>query len=546
MLDQASRAAPLAVILDDLHAAGRPSALLLRFAAAARLSRVLLLATYRTAEAAIDPDVSDVIAALESVSPPLILAGLSAADIRLMLPGADADVLAVVQRRSEGNPLFVSQVARLLGPGAAAVEEVPVPASIRQAVRRQVARLGDAANRRRHADRGRDPGHRGGARPGHRPGPGRGGAGRPARTGGPAVRPRHRDRPARPRPGRRRGVPVPARADQGDPLRRARAAVPGPGAPQDRRGARKQSQGGATPSWPTTSCGPRPSAPKPPPGRSGTPGWPARRRWTRWPTRKPPVISGVPWTCSGGRRRPPRPAGAALLLSLAEALTKTGPDPDAARVVDEAVRLARHADEPRLLAAAALLNAQHLDFNAPADTTAALLREAAAALDPADHALRARTLARLAITLASEPADARDAAEQAVQDAREAVTRDPDGRVAAAALATALAARHHVLWGSQDPADALAAADEWHDTERASRIRAEKDFLVRELTAATGLGGRPRRLGSDSERARLNVTRAIRTVISRIRDRAPDAAAHLDRAVRTGTRCSYSPPDRQS
>src|SRR5207248_6733957 len=81
VLDQASRAAPLVVILDDLHAAGRPSALLLRFAAAARLSRVLLLATYRTAEAALDPDVSDVITALESVSPPLVLAGLSAGDV---------------------------------------------------------------------------------------------------------------------------------------------------------------------------------------------------------------------------------------------------------------------------------------------------------------------------------------------------------------------------------------------------------------------------------------------------------------------------------
>jgi hypothetical protein len=90
----------------------------------------------------------------------------------------------------------------------------------------------------------------------------------------------------------------------------------------------------------------------------------------------------------------------------------------------------------------------------------------------------------------------------------------------------------------------LAEADEWHDTERASRLRAEKDFLVRELAAATGLGGRPRQLGSESERARLNVTRAIRTAIARIRDRAPDAAAHLDQAVRTGTRCSYHPPNR--
>jgi hypothetical protein len=59
------------------------------------------------------------------------------------------------------------------------------------------------------------------------------------------------------------------------------------------------------------------------------------------------------------------PASRCELLSLAEALIKTGPDPDAARAVDEAVRLARDADEPRLLAAAALLNAQHLDFNAP-------------------------------------------------------------------------------------------------------------------------------------------------------------------------------------
>ena len=92
----------------------------------------------------------------------------------------------------------------------------------------------------------------------------------------------------------------------------------------------------------------------------------------------------------------------------------------------------------------------------------------------------------------------------------------------------------------------LAEAEQWNDTERASRLRAEKDFLVRELAAATGLGGRPRRLGAESERARLNVTRAIRSAIARIRDRAPAAAAHLDQAVRTGTRCSYSPQKESS
>src|SRR5262249_3706436 len=143
-----------------------------------------------------------------------------------------------------------------------------------------------------------------------------------------------------------------------------------------------------------------------------------------------------------------------------EALTRNGPDPGATRVLDEAVRLARNADEPRLLASAALLNAQHLDFNAPADTAASLLREAAGALDPADDALRARVLARLAVTLALDPAAARAAAEQAVRSAREAISRGPDVRAAATALVTSLAARHHVLWGTQDPGAALADATE--------------------------------------------------------------------------------------
>ena len=86
------------------------------------------------------------ITALESASPPLALPGLSDGDVRLLLPGADASVVADIQRRGDGNPLFVSQVARLLGQGAATVADVPVPAGIRQAVRRQVARLASGAD----------------------------------------------------------------------------------------------------------------------------------------------------------------------------------------------------------------------------------------------------------------------------------------------------------------------------------------------------------------------------------------------------------------
>ena len=490
VLDRASRARPLAVILDDLHTAGRPSALLLRFAAAARLSRVLLLATYRTAEGTLDPDVSDVIAALESASPPLVLAGLSAGDIGLMLPGAGADVITVVQRRSEGNPLFVSQVARLLGPGAAAVEEVPVPAGIRQAVRRQVARLGDgemadgtppAAEVLATAaafGQGIDPSLVAavlGAAPGSVArlcdqatgigllGPGQG--------VGEVYRFRHalikETLYAELTPQSRaqahlriaevlENKPGGSNAELAHHFLRA-APVSAEAAAQAVRHSRLAGQEALDALAYEEAAG----------------------HFRRALDVQRRAVQATPASrCE-------------LLLSLAEALIKTGPDLDAARAVDEAVRLARDANEPRLLAAAALLNAQHLDFNAPADTTAALLREAAAALDPADHPLRARTLARLAIALVPDPA-AGPAVDQAVRDAREAVASDPDGGAAAAALATALAAQHYVLWGAQDPADALAAAGEIVTAaQRARQPETELDGRVLRLTHLLELGDGP-------------------------------------------------------
>ena len=75
-LDRASALSPLVVVLDDLHAAGRPSALLLRFAAAARLSRILLVVTYRGAEAHLDREAGDVITALETTGTLVSLARL--------------------------------------------------------------------------------------------------------------------------------------------------------------------------------------------------------------------------------------------------------------------------------------------------------------------------------------------------------------------------------------------------------------------------------------------------------------------------------------
>ena len=79
------------------------------------------------------------------------------------------------------------------------------------------------------------------------------------------------------------------------------------------------------------------------------------------------------------------------------------------------------------------------------------------------------------------------------------------------------------------------------DTERAAQAEFERDFLVRELSRAVGLGGRDRRAASASERARVAVTRAIRHAIASIRGHDRELGAHLDAAIRTGTYCAYAP-----
>jgi tetratricopeptide (TPR) repeat protein len=82
------------------------------------------------------------------------------------------------------------------------------------------------------------------------------------------------------------------------------------------------------------------------------------------------------------------------------------------------------------------------------------------------------------------------------------------------------------------------------DTERAAQADTERDFLVRELARAFGLGGRDRRAASASERARVGVTRAVRQAISRIGGHHPQLGEHLDRTIRTGTYCAYFPDPR--
>ena len=90
----------------------------------------------------------------------------------------------------------------------------------------------------------------------------------------------------------------------------------------------------------------------------------------------------------------------------------------------------------------------------------------------------------------------------------------------------------------------LTEAEEWSDVGRLDALHVERDALVGELAAATGLGGRARTTGSSHERARVSATKAITAAIDRIATVDAPLGRHLRATIRTGLQCSYQPdPD---
>lgn len=92
----------------------------------------------------------------------------------------------------------------------------------------------------------------------------------------------------------------------------------------------------------------------------------------------------------------------------------------------------------------------------------------------------------------------------------------------------------------------LQEAEEWADEGRMTKAREEIEFIAAELAAAVGLGGRDRKAASIAEKARLNVTRSIRSSIDRIAEHSPALGAHLSATVKTGTFCAYVPDPRHA
>jgi hypothetical protein len=91
--------------------------------------------------------------------------------------------------------------------------------------------------------------------------------------------------------------------------------------------------------------------------------------------------------------------------------------------------------------------------------------------------------------------------------------------------------------------DERSEAEERSDEGRAAQARAAIDFIAAELAGAYGLGGRARKTGDPSERARKAVAERIRDTLSRISEALPPLGQHLTGSISTGTFCSYRPAE---
>jgi AAA ATPase domain len=82
------------------------------------------------------------------------------------------------------------------------------------------------------------------------------------------------------------------------------------------------------------------------------------------------------------------------------------------------------------------------------------------------------------------------------------------------------------------------------DSGRSERAQEEIEFLSKELARAVGLGGRDRKINSNSERARLRVTNVVRLAMRKIAKEHPALGRYLALSLHTGSLCSFEPDGR--
>ena len=145
-LEEVSRAAPLLVVLDDLHRAdGETLAILTDVTADLTVARILVLATYRPAE--VGEQLPACLAALAAREPARVkLGGLDAAAAGELIQATctrpvDGETARGIAERTGGNPFFIKETARLLDSEGTLAAATEVPAGVREVLQRRIARL---------------------------------------------------------------------------------------------------------------------------------------------------------------------------------------------------------------------------------------------------------------------------------------------------------------------------------------------------------------------------------------------------------------------
>ena len=162
-LKAAGRKRPVVLVLDDLHWADTPSLLLLQFLTRELTgARLLLVGTYRDVELSRQHRLAETLAELtrERSFQRILLRGLTQEDVRRFIeitsgirpPGG---LVSAVHTQTEGNPLFVTEVVRLLVQEGELTQErarerdsweVRIPEGVREVIGRRLNRLSQRCN----------------------------------------------------------------------------------------------------------------------------------------------------------------------------------------------------------------------------------------------------------------------------------------------------------------------------------------------------------------------------------------------------------------
>ena len=159
-LRTASKRRPILLFLDDLHAADAPSLLLLEFLVRELgSSSILVLGAYRSVDPAPGSPLRAMLAAVarEPTTRRVMLKGLTERDVAeyVELAGQDAssDLVTALHEETEGNPLFMVEMVRLLAIEGPDLEQrrtevlFDIPESVRDVITRRLAHLSDECNR---------------------------------------------------------------------------------------------------------------------------------------------------------------------------------------------------------------------------------------------------------------------------------------------------------------------------------------------------------------------------------------------------------------